>query len=262
MQYSNASIPLLEKVPLDPSYHTVFLTFSFLSHSFLVAIARSPGVICFPIEDLFPTSLPVMYGYSNSNDQADVVPRTFVAARPNLPPIEEKEGDVEYVEHYISPARYPRKSRFSPTVVDEKYARFTETPSPLGMGGDRDVLRDKFGFPLSPQPLDDEKDPLTWSNAVKYKILIQISLHSFLSHFSAFAIVSSVHAFRRYSRLTYTVSGPLASTSIPQDESYRDKLPLRSVPDQSRYRPSNMEPTLALARSASTSHYWPGRLSS
>ncbi|KAF2434454.1 MFS general substrate transporter [Tothia fuscella] len=45
---------------------------------------------------------------------------------------------------------------------------------------------DKFGFPLSPQPLmNDAKDPLTWSRLVKIKILMQISLISWFSLFTS-----------------------------------------------------------------------------
>lgn len=65
------------------------------------------------------------------------------------------------------------------------------TPSDDARAPEREVVLDKFGFPLLPQPLDDPRDPLTWSKAVKIRILIQISLLSFLSLFTAYAIVSA-----------------------------------------------------------------------
>jgi hypothetical protein len=117
-------------------------------------------------------------------------PRT-PKARPTTPgalaPIEEKDGEVDVT---VSPA--PAGSSFSksPTELPFGKERFLSTPSEGDGPLDRTVVMDKFGFPLSPQPLDDPRDPLTWSPAVKIRILIQISLLSFLSLFTAYAIVS------------------------------------------------------------------------
>jgi hypothetical protein len=56
---------------------------------------------------------------------------------------------------------------------------------------ERELQLDPFGLPLSPQPLGDPLDPLTWSRWKKIKILIHISLMSFLSQFLAMSIVST-----------------------------------------------------------------------
>jgi hypothetical protein len=55
----------------------------------------------------------------------------------------------------------------------------------------REILLDPFGLPLSPQPIPDERDPLTWSHGRKMGILAHISIMSFLSQFLANSIVSN-----------------------------------------------------------------------
>lgn len=110
-----------------------------------------------------------------------------IPSNPNLPAIDEKDGDIEIKLESLSPDPLSEDA-FSPPLV-EKYMTYTETPMD-GPVSEPEVLMDKFGFPLSPQPLvNDPNDPLTWSRVVKIKILIQISLLSFLSLFTAQAIV-------------------------------------------------------------------------
>jgi hypothetical protein len=133
-----------------------------------------------------------MYQFGNPGTQpAPMRPKASklrpTLSNPNLPAIEEKESDVDVRLFELSPHESP-EGALSPEQ-DEKYMRFAETPSSEGPT-DREVKMDKFGFPLFPQPLDDPNDPLTWSKATKLRILIQISLASFISLFSAFAIVS------------------------------------------------------------------------
>jgi hypothetical protein len=53
----------------------------------------------------------------------------------------------------------------------------------------RPILLDPFGLPLSPQPVPDEKDPLTWSHGRKMNVLAHISVMSFLAQFLANSIV-------------------------------------------------------------------------
>lgn len=108
-----------------------------------------------------------------------------------LLPIEEKDGEVDVM---VKPAAERSSSSDSPTGpsdADENWKeRFAMTPLDRDRAPQREVVLDKFGFPLLPQPLDDERDPLTWSRTVKIKILIQSSLLSFLSLFTAYTIVS------------------------------------------------------------------------
>lgn len=111
-------------------------------------------------------------------------------SNPSLPIIEEKEFDGEVRIESLPVPNYPLPAETIKPIMDEKYIRFTETPSSDMPIPDRETQNDKYGYPLLPQPLNDPNDPLTWSKAVKTKILIQISLLSFLSLFTAFAIVS------------------------------------------------------------------------
>ena len=133
-----------------------------------------------------------MYSYAISDDQPipnRLKKKRASGSRINLETIEETDGDVDFQDDKLSPHWSPKDGRPSPSD-DEKWMRFTETPCSEMLSAEREVLRDKFGFPLFPQPLDDPNDPLTWSKAAKIRILVQISLHSFLSLFSAFVIVS------------------------------------------------------------------------
>jgi hypothetical protein len=107
-----------------------------------------------------------------------------------LPPIEEKDGEVDVRVRTIAEPSSSNSSPTDPSDSDGK-GRFMMTPSDGERSPEREVVLDKFGFPLLPQPLDDPRDPLTWSKAVKIRILIQISLLSFLSLFTAYAIVSA-----------------------------------------------------------------------
>jgi hypothetical protein len=107
-----------------------------------------------------------------------------------LPPIEEKDGEVDVRVRTVTEPSSSRVSPIEPSDSDRK-ERFMMTPSDDERAPEREVVLDKFGFPLLPQPLDDPRDPLTWSKAVKIRILIQISLLSFLSLFTAYAIVSA-----------------------------------------------------------------------
>lgn len=103
-----------------------------------------------------------------------------------LPVIEEKDGDVEVKVNSSD-------STFGVAVTPptgDKYTSVTKTPFLGTLVRGREIQMDKFGFPLSPQPLHDPKDPLTWSKVTKLKILIQISLLSFASLFTAYTIVS------------------------------------------------------------------------
>lgn len=119
-----------------------------------------------------------------------------------LPPIEERDGEIDVMAR---PAVELSSTTGSPTELsdpnDSWKERFMMTPSDGEREPQRDVVLDKFGFPLLPQPLDDPRDPLTWSRTVKIKILVQISLLSFLSLFTAYAIVS-VHCRDMISTLT------------------------------------------------------------
>jgi hypothetical protein len=115
-----------------------------------------------------------------------------------LPAIEEKDGEVEVRVRSIAE---PSSSNSSPTELSGADGKemFMTTSSNGERAPERGVVLDKFGFPLLPQPLDDPRDPLTWSKAVKIRILIQISLLSSLSLFTAYAIVSfnvSIHNVR------------------------------------------------------------------
>jgi hypothetical protein len=109
-----------------------------------------------------------------------------------LSPIEEKEYDLQ-------------SKQLSATSDDlsQEDTIFSATPkfdlaNPLdshiaarrGRPPTREIELDPFGLPLSPQPLRDPKDPLTWSQGKKICILIHISLMSFLSQFLAMCIVS------------------------------------------------------------------------
>jgi hypothetical protein len=107
-----------------------------------------------------------------------------------LPPIEEKDGEVGVRVRPDGEESFSNSSLIETSDANGK-ERFMLTPSDGERPPHREVVMDKFGFPLSPQPLDDPRDPLTWSKAVKIRILIQISLLSFLSLFTAYAIVSA-----------------------------------------------------------------------
>jgi hypothetical protein len=62
--------------------------------------------------------------------------------------------------------------------------------TPFGQPAQREIILDPFGLPLFPQPLQDEGDPLSWSQRKKIIILLQISILSFLAQFLAVCIVS------------------------------------------------------------------------
>jgi hypothetical protein len=64
-------------------------------------------------------------------------------------------------------------------------------PATIGQPFQRETLLDPFGLPLSPQPIPDERDPLTWSHGRKMGILAHISILSFLAQFLANSIVRS-----------------------------------------------------------------------
>lgn len=108
-----------------------------------------------------------------------------------LPPIEEKDGEVVFTARAVAEQSPWDGSPIEPSGSGGVWkGRFAATISEGSRAPEREVVLDKFGFPLLPQPLDDPRDPLTWSKAVKIKVLIQISLLSFLSLFTAYAIVS------------------------------------------------------------------------
>lgn len=109
-----------------------------------------------------------------------------------LPPIEEKDREVDIMVRPDAEQSSSSDSPTDPSDSNENWKeRFMMTPLDDDRAPQREVVLDKFGFPLLPQPLDDSRDPLTWSRTVKIKILIQISLLSFLSLFTAYTIVSS-----------------------------------------------------------------------
>lgn len=107
-----------------------------------------------------------------------------------LPPIEEKDAEVDARVKPVAEELSSNKSQTGPPGSDGK-ERFMFTPLGGERATERELVMDKFGFPLLPQPLDDPQDPLTWTRAVKIRILIQISLLSSLSLFTAYAIVSA-----------------------------------------------------------------------
>ncbi len=71
-------------------------------------------------------------------------------------------------------------------------------PSQKDPGGsqrdDHALKLDPRGLPLSPQPSDDPMDPLNWKPWLKFMVLIQVSILSFLALLSASLIVR--HALR------------------------------------------------------------------
>lgn len=108
-----------------------------------------------------------------------------------LPSIEEKDAEVDVTASSAAEQSRSSGSSAEPSDANDNWKeRFMMTPLDGDREEQREVVLDKFGFPLLPQPLDDPRDPLTWSQAVKIKILIQISLLSFLSLFTAYTIVS------------------------------------------------------------------------
>ncbi|TID15193.1 hypothetical protein E2P81_ATG08266 [Venturia nashicola] len=133
--------------------------------------------------------------------------RPTLAARPNkrpivpgaLPSIEEKDGEVDVTARSTDEQS---SSSGSPTessdTNDYWKARSMTTPLSGDREEQREVVLDKFGFPLLPQPLDDPRDPLTWSRIAKIKILIQISLMSFLSLFTAYTISPAIWPLSKY----------------------------------------------------------------
>jgi hypothetical protein len=135
----------------------------------------------------------------------------------------------------------PNRLRKQPRLfsIDEKDEEKIDDPTPeptqakpvIGHPFQREILLDPFGLPLYPQPVPDERDPLTWSHGRKMNILAHISVMSFLAQFLANSIVSNRALFhqirscrrrcshyrprflRRYSRetrLTIQVTRPLA----------------------------------------------------
>jgi hypothetical protein len=117
-------------------------------------------------------------------------PKTVQAA-PILPAIEEKEADIKIQQFFVEDSS-PESTVFSDTAPDkEKYIHLQDPLSPGEPLPERELQLDPFGLPLSPQPLGDPLDPLTWSRWKKIKVLIHISLMSFLSQFLAMSIVST-----------------------------------------------------------------------
>ena len=94
------------------------------------------------------------------------------------------------------PNRLRKQPRLFP--IDEKDEERAENQSlesspwkpTIGPPLQRAILLDPFGLPLFPQPVPDERDPLTWSHGRKMNILAHISIMSFLSQFLANGIVS------------------------------------------------------------------------
>ena len=64
------------------------------------------------------------------------------------------------------------------------------TESPIT--NEDELLLDKHGFPLVPQPSANSMDPLNWSYLLKIAVLAQVSLISFLSLLSAAMIVCNL----------------------------------------------------------------------
>lgn len=119
----------------------------------------------------------------------------MVPTAPNLPPIEEKEVDIKVQQLLLEDAS-PEPIVFSDTSPDkEKYSHLQDPLSPGEPLPERELQLDPFGLPLSPQPLGDPLDPLTWSRWKKIKVLVHISLMSFLSQFLAMSIVSTPALF-------------------------------------------------------------------
>jgi hypothetical protein len=52
------------------------------------------------------------------------------------------------------------------------------------------LLRDQYGLALSPQPSQDPLDPLNWRPWMKFMVLVEVSILSFISLLSASLIVS------------------------------------------------------------------------
>jgi hypothetical protein len=111
-----------------------------------------------------------------------------------LSPIEEKEYD--FPSKQLSATSDELSAEDTISSSSPKF----ELPSPLdsdiarkrGRPTTREIELDPFGLPLSPQPLRDPKDPLTWSQKRKICILIHVSIMSFLSQFLAMSIVSCI----------------------------------------------------------------------
>ena len=112
--------------------------------------------------------------------------------QPNLAPIEEKDkdGDIK-VQELSSGDTSPEFLKPSPNVLQNE--KQDELQDPFGELPERELQLDPFGLPLSPQPLGDPLDPLTWSRWKKIKVLIHISAMSFLSQFLGMSIVSNYH---------------------------------------------------------------------
>ncbi|KAE9990955.1 hypothetical protein Vi05172_g8435 [Venturia inaequalis] len=116
-----------------------------------------------------------------------------------LPSIEEKDAEVDVTASSAAEQSCSSGSSAEQSDASDNWKeRFMMTPLDGDREEQREVVLDKFGFPLLPQPLDDPRDPLTWSQAVKIKILIQISLLSFLSLFTASTISPAIWPLSKY----------------------------------------------------------------
>jgi hypothetical protein len=128
----------------------------------------------------------------NSPNGRPKTPRGHVPlpGAPNLATIAEKEKDFDIrVQQLSSGDTSPDTTAPSPETPDNE--KYKSTQDPFGELPQRELQLDPFGLPLSPQPLEDPLDPLTWSRWKKIKVLIHISIMSFLSQFLAMSIVSS-----------------------------------------------------------------------
>jgi hypothetical protein len=104
----------------------------------------------------------------------------------HLSSIEEKDMDMR-VEYISSGSASPGDSLS--TNFDQSF-KPEICSTPFGQPPQREVIFDPFGLPLSPQPLSDGHDPLSWSQRKKIIILLQVSVFSFLAQFLAMCIVS------------------------------------------------------------------------
>jgi hypothetical protein len=104
-----------------------------------------------------------------------------------------------YTVRSDSRAKSAKRLRKHPRLfsIDEKDEEIVEDSMPgsirskpvIGHPFQQEILLDPFGLPLFPQPIPDERDPLTWSHGRKMNVLAHISIISFLSQFLANCIV-------------------------------------------------------------------------
>jgi MFS family permease len=141
-----------------------------------------------------------------------------------LPSIEEKDVELQRFEYMSSseaetvgtgggessssgsPSRTEQMDRDS-TLLKEYYPPFPQQRP-------RELVLDPSGLPLSPQPLEDERDPLTWPFRRKLGILIQVALMSFLAQFLANDISAALWPLHTYFNVSFNKVSYVVGTYI------------------------------------------------